>query len=419
MFLKNIAFLKKRSSVFYNVLALFSGTVIAQSIPIIISPLITRLYSPADFGNLSFFIGVSSIIAGIASGKYELAIVIPSKRIEAIRVALIAFLFSIITTIIVAGSTLILKYYNIGLFNIESDLLFYLPINVFLLSTINILNYWIGRNKQYIKISKGKISQSITSCIAQLSFGIYKISSYGLIKANIIGQIFFVILVGKNFIISLWRFKKYFNYTTLRDVFSRYKKFLYYYTPTTLLDNASLQAPILIITYYYDVFSTGLFGLAFRLISLPASLIGSAISQVYLQKLAELKNNGHNLKPFVMQTLKRLVLLAIGPTIFVIVFGRVLFSFVFGHEWEISGQIAQILAIPFAIRFVTSPLSPVLIVNEKFQILTSWQLIYFIFTFIVLFIGSYYPFITFFYFYAISETVMYLLYLFLIIKYSR
>ncbi len=39
-----------------NVLTLITGTTTAQTIPIIISPLLTRIYSPEDFGVWDYFL---------------------------------------------------------------------------------------------------------------------------------------------------------------------------------------------------------------------------------------------------------------------------------------------------------------------------------------------------------------------------
>jgi len=46
-----------------NVLKLVSGSVIAQALGILLVPIITRLYSPADFGVFQLFIAISGILA--------------------------------------------------------------------------------------------------------------------------------------------------------------------------------------------------------------------------------------------------------------------------------------------------------------------------------------------------------------------
>ena len=78
--------LKPKSEFTRNVLTLMTGTTIAQAIPIAISPILTRLYTPKDFGVLALFVAITSIFGSIANGRYELAIMLPKKDEDAINI---------------------------------------------------------------------------------------------------------------------------------------------------------------------------------------------------------------------------------------------------------------------------------------------------------------------------------------------
>ena len=56
-----------------------TGTTLAQAIPILLSPALTRLYSPESFGALGAYIAASAILIVIATGKYENALLIQKK----------------------------------------------------------------------------------------------------------------------------------------------------------------------------------------------------------------------------------------------------------------------------------------------------------------------------------------------------
>ena len=79
-----------------NVLTLMTGTTIAQAIPVAITPILTRLYTPEDFGLLAVFVAFSTILGSISSGRYELAIMLPENDEDAINIAALCFLLSII-----------------------------------------------------------------------------------------------------------------------------------------------------------------------------------------------------------------------------------------------------------------------------------------------------------------------------------
>ena len=63
-----------------NIATLVTGTMIAQAIPIAISPILTRLYTPAEFGSFALYMSIVSILVVIATARYELAIVLPKKK---------------------------------------------------------------------------------------------------------------------------------------------------------------------------------------------------------------------------------------------------------------------------------------------------------------------------------------------------
>jgi O-antigen/teichoic acid export membrane protein len=98
-----------RSEFNRNALTLVSGTAIAQAILVLISPILTRLYSPADFGDLALFISITSIIGVIANGRYELAIMLPEKDEDAINVAAAGFLFNILISLLFSILIIIFK----------------------------------------------------------------------------------------------------------------------------------------------------------------------------------------------------------------------------------------------------------------------------------------------------------------------
>ena len=83
---------KVKSDFNQNVITLITGTTIAQAIPIAISPILTRINSPEDFGILSIFVSITAIFGSIANGRYELAIVLPKKDEDAINIFALGFI---------------------------------------------------------------------------------------------------------------------------------------------------------------------------------------------------------------------------------------------------------------------------------------------------------------------------------------
>ena len=76
-----------------NVLTLLTGSTIAQAIPIAVSPILTRLYTPEDFGILALFLAIVSFIAIVFTGQYESAIILPEKYEDVINIFFLSLPF--------------------------------------------------------------------------------------------------------------------------------------------------------------------------------------------------------------------------------------------------------------------------------------------------------------------------------------
>ena len=63
-----------RSTFGKSVLMLAGGTAIAQFLSVATSPIISRLFTPDDFGVLSIYVSILSIVAVFATLRYEFAI---------------------------------------------------------------------------------------------------------------------------------------------------------------------------------------------------------------------------------------------------------------------------------------------------------------------------------------------------------
>ena len=62
-----------------SVLVLSAGTALSQALPILASPILSRLYKPEDFGLLAVFMALVSSVGMAISGRYDLAMLLPKK----------------------------------------------------------------------------------------------------------------------------------------------------------------------------------------------------------------------------------------------------------------------------------------------------------------------------------------------------
>lgn len=341
---------------------LVGGTAGAQLILIAATPVLTRLYSPSEFGLLAAFVSLLAFLTVVSSGRYELAIHLPEKIEETVAVIVLSFICLVVTTIIsIIFIFIFAEYLSILLKAPElASYLWLLPSAVFFVGLYQICNAWYVRQKQYKDIATTKVLQSIVTVLIQLST--FKLAAFGLLLGQTLGQGAGSIKLSLKSITNTKEFRNV-QFHQIKTVAKRYKSFPIYSTWTGLFNTASLQLAPLVFLSLFGAAIAGLYALTLKLVSLPISLIGQAIGSVFLSEAPKAHREG-NLNTLVLQFNKKLVQLGCLPTAILIVFGPDLFAFVLGEQWYKAGEYAQWLAPWIFLQFQWTPLSNLTVILE-------------------------------------------------------
>lgn len=366
--------LTPRSEFSRNVLTLMTGTTIAKAIPIAISPILTRIYTPEDFGVFALFISITSILATIANGRYELAIMLPKKDEDAINIFALGFIITCIMTIITFILVLIFNDYFTNLLgNKEIGFwLYFMPLALFFSGLSNILNYFNNRRKNYKDLRNATILKSIILAVVQISVGFIKGGAIGLISGSLLSNMFANMKLARNILkdkMLLSKIKK----VKIITLSKKYKDFPKFSMPAGLLNSSATNLNNTLIPTFFSLTTLGFYSLVGKVLSMPSSLISGSIGQVFFQQASyEKKKTGSAHKVF-KQTTIRLILLAI--PIFTILYFTVedIFTILFGEKWSVAGTYAKILIPLFFVQFVVSPLTLMNVINKKNKLLFKWQ----------------------------------------------
>jgi O-antigen/teichoic acid export membrane protein len=401
-----------------NILTTMSGAAISQIIPIFIIPILTRLYSPSDFGVFSLYISLATICSVIATARYEVAIMLPKRDWEAINLVVLSLIISGLTSLFFLSVIYIFHQRLLNLIGnpLIDKWLFAIPITVFFTGIFQSLIFWCNRKKQFSKVAAAKIYQGASLSGCQLALSPSKTAYLGLISGYIFGLIISTIYLFK----IVWnKDAQLLNHVSKARVISslvKYKNFPLYSLWGTLFDAAAVQMPIFMLSKFYDSDLTGIFSLTFRALNLPMVLIAASISQVLFQKISHLNNTKPELLNKLIIKLFLMLLVTALPFLFILFFwGPQLFSLVFGPEWALSGKYASTIVFAIVMRFAISPLSNVLALEHNLKLGFAWQVSYFCTISIILFIAAKYAIDTFILAFVIHEIILYLLYLYLIL----
>jgi len=345
-----------KSSFAKNVLTLITGTTISQAIPIAISPILTRIYGPEDFGVLALFVSLITIFSAVVTGRYELAVMLPKEDKKSRSIVALCILISLVFCTVLFIVIALFHSYFVELLEDDriSTWLYFVPLVLFLVGLFNTLNYYLSRKKEFQKVAKANVSKSVSLSVSQLLFHFVKSGAFGLVLGRIISAIvaplFLLFNLKKSDKIS-------FNKEKLSTVAKRYIDFPKYAMWAGLFNNLALNFNNLVIPIVYSTSILGYFALVYRVLVLPFTLVSTSVGQVFFKEVSELKNQNKNVSNVIWKVVKKMGLISVlgfGVLFFTVEY---LFVFVFGEEWRIAGIYAQYLIPMFVIRFVVSPLT--------------------------------------------------------------
>ena len=338
-----------------GVLILGSGTVLAQIIGILSMPVITRLYVPSDLGILAVYSSILAIVAGASSFRYEFAIPLPKQDENGANLFVLCILLLIGTSI---GFTIIVVFagiFFVEMFHLDSitPFLLLLIVGFFGMGLYNILNYWAVRQKDYRRITYTRLNQSASGAACKILLGALSFGPFGLLMGYIISQIagigtFFRALFEKDTEIF-----KHVSITGIKAVAKEFWSFPALNFPGLVLSTISLQIPPLILLAIYGTQVVGLYYLAYGLLVLPGSLIGSSIGQVFHGEVATMYRQGSSeLYSFYLKTVKHLTFIAIPVIGTLALLAPIIFPVIFGEAWTDAGWYCLPLALMVIPGFV-------------------------------------------------------------------
>jgi len=385
-----ISKLKPKSEFTRNVLTLMTGTTIAQAIPIAISPILTRIYTPEDFGVFALYMSLLMIFGNLAAGRYEMAILLPKNNRDAKHIVVVAIILSFITSLIFFFLIVLFHKEIMGVLenNNISIWLYLLPLNIFLFSVASILYYWYNRKKEYKTLAHNQILKSSMQGIVNLLVGYFSKITAGLISGTLLGTFISVIYLFKKVKndFDKFIFSKYRAILLLK----KYQKFPKFLILSNFLESLSNQLPILLISSFFGITIVGFYALSQRIVKIPLMFMGSSISSVFRQKASKLLVTTGSCRVLYLNTLKKLFILGTIPFIIFYFIAPDMFRVIFGEEWKVTGEYAQLLTPLFYLEFIIYPLRIMFIVAEQQAYTVYIQIYAIISVFIAFAVGNYY-----------------------------
>jgi O-antigen/teichoic acid export membrane protein len=413
----------KSSSFAENTFILTLGTFVAQALPLLTYPVLGRLFSPEDFGFLATINVITPILAIFATGMYESAILISASKEEAANIVGMVIVRSLFVLTI---CYFLMLGFSVQLSNFLKEPILgkwmLIPIiGAFATVIYNSYNEWCVTNKQFVNLSWNKIINTSTVSVGKIGFGVFSMFGNGLALGDLLGKITSAgFCVFRAFRLERNSFKA-IKFSRFREVIKKYNNFSRFLMLDQLLNNIGSSIHIFFIVAYFSNAELGFISMSASLLTVPVTVISSAIKDVFRQRAQQEFSENGTCRPTYLKLLKPIAIfgiLAFFPGYLLL---PQVFSVFFGHQWVKAGEYSQILLPMYLLNFISMSLGGVLVIANKTKVSLYWQIYTIIVTIISLIVGI-------FVFGNIKETLYclmvartsaYFLYMFLSFYYSN
>ncbi len=361
-----------RISGYWRTVALvFSGTAFAQMFPLLGSLVIARLFIPAEFGFFTAWLGITALAGVFITGRFEMALILVddgAPRSEAMTATVITTAL-VLCLLSIAGG---LAYpFIIGqLSDVPAGLIWLFIPSVGAVAAVQIWQARAAADGRFRVLTSMRIVQAAAVTGFQILGGWIWPTATSLALAYVVGVVLSLITVGRR--LPLGRLPQ--GWQSVFQFWVRFRRFPMFALPADTMNTAAVQLPLTILASRFGAETAGFVALAFRTLSAPIALLGTAVLDVFKRRASESwRAIGSCRGPFV----ETFLVLAAGSLVATVIFGLAgeqLFVLAFGERWREAGTAGVILLPLFALRFVASPLSFTFYIAEKQHIDLIWQI---------------------------------------------
>lgn len=346
------------------------GTSMSQIILVAVSPILTRLFGPEEFGIYGLVLSISTLVAILVTLRVDHGIIVAPSDEQAKSVAILALSMGFAGSILgsLAGTAYALLIHGIE----HAHLLVWSvfgPAVSFLTAANRTLTLYNNRLKRFSLVSSARLAQSVLFAASAIAIGLLSFTTYGLIYGLLIGNLVFVLMLARN-LLPLHRVGK----SEAAGILKSNRDFIRFSLPADLVNTLASRMPVILFPVFFGLQETGFLSLAYQVIATPSRFVGKAIGEVFYSHAAREYETSGTCWQSARKVAWILILLGVPGFTILLLFAEPLFGLVFGEEWTLSARYTQILTPMLLINFVVSPLSVVFYITGRQRDDFLWQI---------------------------------------------
>ncbi len=351
------------------------GNGVAQLINLMSLPIITRLYAPKEFGEQTIFLQITAIVISVITLRLEYLINLPKQEEEADSIIIIALALCLFWIICYALSIVFL---HDNLVNLIGDgqkeyWIIAIPVASILICVSNLMLFKIQRKGEFKISGNSEIINKLFFAISSIGGAILcKLESW-LIYSFILGYFVKIIYLQQFFSIGDIKKNNINLWLSIIRIFEKYCKISISATLSNFLMLFGTMIPVVMIEKMYGSSVLGQYALVAATLSLPTSLIGNAIGQVYYQRAAREYNLVGSFDHLWKKTSFNLIVIGLPVYTLIFIVSPILYPIAFGEEWRDTGEYAKYLCVSALFSFLSTPLDKGSLVVKASLYIIFWH----------------------------------------------
>lgn len=353
------------------------GTVAGQAVSLLLSPVLTRLYDPAQFGYLSVYSAVLSIFGMVASLGLDLAIPICMDDNECADLLALNGLSLVGTTILVALFAWLVPAHTLQTLWVGSlaEYRWLLPLGFACLGGYYVVVAVATRVAAFKDIARTRISQGISGPVSQIVLGLLGVGTVGLALGFVIGQSSGTLLLLDRQVLRRRAWLRGVSWRGISGMFRRYIHFPLVASWARMLDTAGSGLVLfLLFSACYSSAIAGFMFLSERVIARPLLIVSTSLLQVFTGEAGRaITHDPVQLRRRFYQVVPLQFALVAGWIILANLVAGWAFPRLFGPQWGDAVPYLRALSLSYLVLSVLHPVSTTLQLLEHQAAAAVWQ----------------------------------------------
>ena len=362
-------------------LTLLMGGALAQLAPLLLGPVLTRLFTPEAFGAFTAFTTVSATVAVVACARYEFALPMARQAGEARTLLLLCLrVLALVTLASLPVAWALARWQHLPLPGL-------LPLAVAVAGLLQLLIMWNNRAETFRALAVSRVVQYAGGALLQVALGAWLWrqaqqpagldQAWALIIAPSAAAVLACLPLlhpapEGGWLTTLRRASPDAR-NAMREAARKYRDFPLLNTPHAFLGTLQDALAVALLIAFSGQAAAGFWGLALRYLKAPATLVGGAVSQALYPRLTGAQPQ--DAQRAVRQIMALLGAVAVALMLVLMLAGPWLFLRIFGAQWRDAGELARALAPYIAAHFVAAPLAVVTMAWQAQRWAFRWALV--------------------------------------------